>query len=283
MAQTSLSQAHLGVCMQETLAPRRQTTGLRLFLAEDHLLVRQGLRSILQEEGFAIAGEASDGHTAVEACAALRPDIAILDLAMPRLNGIDAARVILQRCPQTKIILLTMYADESCVLTSLRAGIRGYVLKNNAAETLVAAIHAVANDQTYLIPGVAGTVVQAYLSNTDARIDPLSGREREVLQLIAESRNVKEIAGMLGISVKTAESHRARLMAKLHIHDVAGLVRYAIEHRLISVQTSGMREEFVAGQQIAGSNGNGSGHRAAAASPNPRTPQDTITPSSDSQ
>ena len=212
-----------------------ETTGLRLYLADDHLVVRQGLRALLQQEGFTIVGEASDGRTAVNACRALQPDIAILDLAMPHLNGIDAARTIKQVSPHTQIILLTMYTEETCVLEGLRAGIRGYVLKSSAASHLIDAIHALANDEMYLIPGISRAVVEAYLSSTAAPVDPLSAREREVLQLLAEGKNVKEIGSLLGISARTAETHRTRIMSKLNIHELAGLVRYAIEHGLISV------------------------------------------------
>jgi DNA-binding NarL/FixJ family response regulator len=212
-----------------------QANGLRLFLAEDHLVVRQGLRALLEREGFSIVGDASDGRTAVEMCQALQPDIAILDLAMPQLNGIDAARAIRQLSPGTRIILLTMYAEESCVLESLRAGVRGYVLKSSAASHLVDAIQAVASNDIYLIPGLSRALVNAFLSNAGPPRDPLSAREREVLQLLAEGHNVKEIGALLGISARTAETHRTRIMAKLNIHEIAGLVRYAIERGLISI------------------------------------------------
>jgi DNA-binding NarL/FixJ family response regulator len=220
-----------------------EASGLRLFLAEDHLVVREGLRALLQQEGFTIVGEASDGRTAVEACHALQPDIAILDLAMPQLNGIDAARAIRQLSPDTQIILLTMYTEESCVRESLRVGIRGYVLKSSAAFNLVDAIHAVAKDEMYLAPGISRALVEGYLSNVSTPLDPLSAREREVLQLLAEGKNVKEIGALLGISARTAETHRTRIMTKLDIHEIAGLVRYAIERGLISV-ASPMRYDW---------------------------------------
>lgn len=210
--------------------------GLRVLLADDHVVVRQGLKALLQQDGFDVIGEASDGHAAVEMCEALQPDVVLLDIAMPFLNGIDAGRQILKLCPRTKVILLTTYALDGYVLASLRAGITGYVLKNIAASTLVDAIEAVSKGETYLSPGVSGAVAQAYLSSAAVASDPLSTREREILQLIAEGKNMKEIGALLGISARTAETHRARIMAKLNIHDVAGLVRYAAGHGLINIE-----------------------------------------------
>ncbi len=197
--------------------------------------MREGLKAVLQQEGFEVVGEASDGRAAVTACEALHPEVAVLDIGMPLLNGIDAARDVLRRCENTKVVLLTMYDQECYVLAALRAGISGYVLKNTAASNLVQAIDAVFNGEVYMSPGVSRTVVQAYLSNAHTPPDPLSLREREVLQLIAEGQNMKEIGAALGISERTAETHRARIMAKLDIHDVAGLVRYAIQHHLIEI------------------------------------------------
>ena len=186
-------------------------------------------------------GEASDGRSAVKMCAALQPEVVLLDIAMPLLNGIDAGREVLKQCPKTKVILLTTYALEGYVLASLRAGITGYVLKSIAASTLVDAIEAVSKGETYLSPGVSGAVVQAYLSNAGPATDPLSVREHEVLQLIAEGSNMKEIGSVLGISARTAETHRTRIMEKLNIHDVAGLVRYAIVHGLITIDRDAIR------------------------------------------
>jgi two-component system, NarL family, response regulator NreC len=207
----------------------------RVLIADDHALVREGLKAVLQQEGFDVVGEASDGRAAARLCEALQPEVAVLDIAMPLLNGIDAGRDIKRLCPTTKIVLLTMYKEECCVLAGLRAGIAGYVLKSGAASNLVQAIDAVCNGEVYMSPGVSRTVVQAYLANAQTPPDPLSLREREVLQLIAEGSNMKEIGALLGISERTAETHRARIMAKLNIHDLAGLVRYAIQHCIVEL------------------------------------------------
>jgi len=149
------------------------------------------------------------------------------------LNGVDAAKEIFQVSPRTRTILLTMHTEDQYVLPALHAGIKGYVLKTKAAGDLVQAIHDVSQGKTYLSPGVSGAVVSAYLAKTDLPSDPLSSREREVLQLIAEGKTTKEVAALLGVSVSTAESHRSRIMEKLDIHETASLVRYAIRKGLI--------------------------------------------------
>lgn len=206
---------------------------LHILLADDHLIVRQGLKVLLEREGFTVVGEASDGREAVRLAQELCPDVALLDLTMPLLNGIDAGRAILQTAPKTKIVLLTMHTEDHHVLEALHAGIKGYVLKTKAAEELIQAIHEVSLGKLYLTPGVSEVVVQAYLAKTDLPPEPLSLREREVLQLIAEGKTTKEVAVVLGISVKTAESHRTRIMEKLDIHQTASLVRYAIRRGIV--------------------------------------------------
>ncbi|HKZ85781.1 MAG TPA: response regulator transcription factor [Anaerolineae bacterium] len=206
---------------------------VRVLLADDHPIVRQGLKTLLEREGFELVGEASNGHEAVRLAQDFLPHVAVLDLAMPLLNGLDAAREILHTAPGTQTILLTVHTEDHYVLEALRAGIRGYVVKTQAATDLVQAIQAVSQGAIYLSPSVSGTVVQAYLAKNDLPPDPLTTREREVLQLIAEGKTTKEVAQLLGMSVKTAESHRARIMAKLNIHETAGLVRYAIRRGLI--------------------------------------------------
>lgn len=204
-----------------------------ILLADDHLIVRQGLKVLLEREGFSVVGEASDGRGALQQAQTLRFDIAVLDLTMPLLNGIDAGRAIIQACPKAGVILLTMHTEDHYVLEALRAGIKGYVLKSKAAEELVQAIQEVSRGKLYLTPGASETVAQAYLAKTELPPEPLSPREREFLQLIAEGKSTKEAAGFLGISVKTAESHRTRIMQKLNIHETASLVRYAIRRGLV--------------------------------------------------
>ena len=213
--------------------PRLSSEVARLLLADDHIMLRDGLRAILREEGFGIVAEASDGLEAIRLAKELEPDVAVLDISMPLLNGIDAAREILRTSPKTKVVMLTMHTEDRYVLASLRAGVTGYVLKSKAASSLVQALGAVRRGEVYLSPGVSRAVVDAYLAKDDTPADPLSIREHEVLQLIAEGKNVKGIGGILGISTKTAESHRANIMRKLHIHEVAGLVLYAVRQGLV--------------------------------------------------
>jgi two-component system, NarL family, response regulator NreC len=191
------------------------------------------LKALLEREGFQVVGQASDGQEAVRLVPTVCPDVAILDVSMPILNGLDAARE-LQRSPQkTRTILLTRHDEDQYVTEALRAGVRGYVLKNQAATDLVNAIQQVCRGEIYLSPSISRTVVEAFLSKTALPTDPLTSRERQVLQLIGEGKSSKEIAALLGISLKTAESHRTRLMRKLDIHELASLVRYAIRRGLV--------------------------------------------------
>lgn len=206
---------------------------VRVLLADDHEIVRQGLRVLLEREGFQVVGEAANGHDAVKLCEANHPEIAILDLSMPLLNGVDAAREIMKSNPRIKVVLLTMHTEDHLILESLRAGVTGYVLKTKAASELVQALRAVCRGEMFLTQSISRTIVQAFLQNTPVPGNPISDRERQVLQLVAEGKTTKEIASLLGISVKTAESHRSNLMEKLNIHDTAGLVRYAIRIGLI--------------------------------------------------
>ena len=206
---------------------------LRIILADDHLIVRQGLRSILEREAYTVLGEAGDGREALRLAQELRPDVAVLDLAMPLLNGLDAAREIRRVSPQTKTILLTMHTEDPYVMEALRAGVKGYLLKTQAAQDLVQAIREVSRGAMYLSPGISRTLVEAYLAKSELPPDPLTPREREVLQLVAEGKTTKEVAVILGVSVKTAESHRTRIMGKLEIHETASLVRYAIRRGLV--------------------------------------------------
>lgn len=207
---------------------------ISVLVADDHEVVRQGLKALLVQRGFNVVADVSDGLAAVESARSLRPDVAVLDFTMPVLNGLDAARQIMQVSPGTKTLLLTMHEDERFVIESLRAGLNGYLLKSQAALSLFEAIHEVQRGHTYLSPAVSGAVVKAFLAGIDVSQDPLSSRERSILQLIAEGKTNKEVAAILGIAVKTAESHRTRIMTKLEIHDTAGLVRHAIRMGLIS-------------------------------------------------
>lgn len=208
---------------------------IQVILADDHLIVREGLKSLLEREGFQVVGEASDGHEAVRIAQSLHPDVAVLDFAMPLLNGIDAAREIHKVSPSTKIIVLTMYNENRYVFEALRAGVKGYVLKSQAAEDLARAIQEVSRDSVYLSPGISSSVVEAFLMKHNIPQEPLSARERQVLQLVAEGKSTKEVAAILGVSVKTAESHRFNLMRKLDIHETVSLVRYAIREGLIQI------------------------------------------------
>jgi two-component system, NarL family, response regulator NreC len=207
---------------------------IQVLLADDHVLVRQGFRALLEQEGMAIVGEASDGQEALRLAHARRPDVAVLDIGMPHLNGLETARRLQETVPETKSIVLTMHAHEPYVLEALQAGAVGYVLKTQAAVDLIQAIREVLQGAVYLSPQVARAVVQAYLTKADLPPDPLTSRERKILQRIAEGETTKDIASHLGLSVKTVESQRTRLMHKLDIHETATLVRYAIRRGLTS-------------------------------------------------
>ena len=206
---------------------------IRVVLADDHQIVRQGVRLLLERRGFEVVGEAEDGHGAIHLAKKLRPDMAILDIAMPSLNGIDAAREIARVSPDTRTILLTMFSEDHRLVEALRAGISGYLLKTRAAEDLELAIREVCRGGVYLSRGLPREVVEAYLNREPLKTVELSPRERQVLQLVAEGKTTKEVASLLGVSVKTAETHRTRVMAKLEIHETAGLVRYAIRNGII--------------------------------------------------
>jgi len=206
---------------------------IRVVIADNHVLVRQGVKSLLEREGFQVVGEAGDGQDVVRLAKELQPDVCLLDIGMPSMNGLAATRELKRVCPKTKTILLTRHDDEQYIVEALRAGIRGYILKHQAATDLVHAIQQVCKGQIYLSPAISGTLVDAYLSKSSMPADPLSAREHEVLQLVAEGKSTKDVAALLGVSVKTAESHRSRLMQKLDIHETASLVRYAVRRGLI--------------------------------------------------
>jgi two-component system, NarL family, response regulator NreC len=206
---------------------------IRIVLADDHVLVRQSLKSLLEREGFKVVGEASDGQETVRHVETLQPDIAVMDISMPILNGLNAAREINRTSPKTKNILLTQHDEGQYVSEALEAGVKGYVLKSQVANDLLLAIRQVSRGQVYLSPGVSRGVMEAYHSKSEKSKSPLTLRERQVLQLIAEGKSTKDAASLLGISVKTAESHRTRLMHKLDIHETASLVRYAVRRGIV--------------------------------------------------
>lgn len=206
---------------------------LRVFLADDHPLLRNGLRGLLEREGFTVVGEAGDGKEALKLVRQLKPDVAVLDLSMPLLSGIEAARTIQSEGVARGVVLLTVHREDHYVLEALRAGIRGYVLKSQAPEDIAAAIRQVATGGSYLSPGLSDVLLDAYVNRREPVDDPLSPRERQVLRLVAEGKTTKEVAANLEISVKTADSHRSRLMKKLDIHETAGLVRYAIRRGVV--------------------------------------------------
>lgn len=206
---------------------------IQVLLADDHQIVRQSLKVLLEKEGLKIVGEAANGQEAVKIAESVHPDVAVLDVSMAVLNGIDAAKEIQKVSPQTKTIFLTVHDEDPYLLDALRVGAKGYVVKTHAAENLVQAIREASRGGVYLSPEVSRAVVQAYQNKTELSSEPLSPRERQVLQLIAEGKTTKEVAGVLNISVKTAETHRTRIMEKLDIHETAGLVRYAIRRGLV--------------------------------------------------
>src|SRR5213592_747426 len=189
---------------------------IRILIAEDHVIVRQGFRTMLERDGFKVVGEAGDGREAVRLARELRPDVAILDVGLPLLNGIDAAREIRKVSSRTRSILVTMYGEQDHLSSALRAGVRGYLLKTRAVEDLETAIREVYRGGVFL-GDVGEEALEAYQSIVDSKPRPLTPREREVLQLVAEGKTTKEIASVLDISVKTAESHRSSIMQKLNL------------------------------------------------------------------
>jgi DNA-binding NarL/FixJ family response regulator len=218
---------------------------IRVLLADDHALVRAGIRALLQNiAGIEVVGEADDGHDALRQIAELRPHVVLMDIAMPGLNGLDTTARITKAFPEVRVIMLSMHANEEYVLQALRSGAAGYLLKGARLPELELAVTSVARGETYLSPAASKHVVSGYVqqasegasqSDADARpADRLTPRQREVLQLIAEGRTIKESAQKLNISVKTVEMHRAQLMERLGIYDVAGLVRYAIRIGLVT-------------------------------------------------
>jgi DNA-binding NarL/FixJ family response regulator len=207
---------------------------IKILLADDHALVRHGFRMILAAQpDMEIAGEAGNGREAVELAQKLKPDVVVMDVAMPELNGIEATRRIIELAPRARVLALSMHKDAVYVREILRAGARGYLLKDSADADLIAAVRAVAKGEGYLSPGVSDAVLSDYRRHVTDPLDLLTSREREVLQLIAEGKTNKEIATSLSLSVYTVEAHRGRLMEKLNLHSTGELVRFAVRSGLI--------------------------------------------------
>ena len=216
----------------------------RVLLAEDHTIVRKGLRSLLDKEtGIKVVGEAEDGREAIAKAEELHPDVVVMDIAMPGLNGLEATRQIKKRFHDIKIIILTMHTNKEYVSQTLKAGASGYLVKKAAPDELISAINAVHKGNSFLSPSISRMVIDEYIqrskeiSEGEEGFEQLTVREREVLQLIAEGRKTREIAELLYISIKTVETHRAHIMNKLDIHSTAELTRYAIRKGIISSDT----------------------------------------------
>jgi len=213
---------------------------LKVLLVDDHALVRRGFRRMLEDEPtFEVVGEASDGLEAVKRAQELRPEVIVMDCALPQMNGIEATRHILKSLPETAVLMLSMHSDESYVLRALKAGARGYLLKDSAEADLIKAVHAVAGGKSFFSPAVSKVLLDDYVrklrrSGTEDAYDLLTPREREVLQLIAEGKSNKDIANLLNLSVYTVESHRSNLMQKLNVRGLPELILYAVRKGIIS-------------------------------------------------
>jgi DNA-binding NarL/FixJ family response regulator len=207
---------------------------LKLLVADDHEIVRNGVRWLLEAQpGWQVMAEASNGREAVEQAKRLKPDVAVLDIGMPSLNGLEAARQMLKNDPHVKIVILTMHDSDNLVREVLKVGARGYVSKTDAIRDLVTAINAVRSGVTFFTTKVAEVVIEGYLGKSGATDIRLTPRQREVIQLLAEGRSSKEIAVTLGLSVKTADTHRANIMQRLNCHSVTEIVRYAVRNNII--------------------------------------------------
>lgn len=213
---------------------------IRVVLADDHTVMRNGLRLLLERQpNFQVVGEAADGRQAVELTDREKPDVVIMDIAMPNLNGVEATRQIVNRCPQTAVIILSMHSDESYVIRSLKAGARAYLLKDSAESDLIAAIHAIQQGRSYFSPAVSRILQEDYMRQLEDRgiedtYELLTTREREILQLVAEGKSNKEIANLLNLSLYTVETHRTHILQKLNVHSVPELILYAMRKGIIS-------------------------------------------------
>lgn len=215
-------------------------TGLRLLLGDDHTLVRQGLRKLLEaRSAWQVVAEVGDGQAAIRQSAALAPDIAILDIGMPLLNGVEAARQIKRCSPGVRVLILSMYADEAYVTRAVQAGVAGYLLKDAAGKDLITAVEAIAAGQAFFSPAIARFMADDFVRRLDGkrvtdRYETLSPRERQLFQLFAEGRTNKEAAALLDLSAATVETHRARILEKLDVHNAAELVLYAVRRGVIA-------------------------------------------------
>ncbi len=218
---------------------------LKILLADDHEIVRHGLRALLQDhEGWEISGEAVDGRDAVDKAALLKPELVILDIGMPCLNGLDAAREILRQDPQTTILVLTVHESEQLIRDLLNVGAKGFLLKSDAARDLIAAVEALQEHRTFFTSRVAEVVLEGYLRGVDSPLaarplhERLTPRERQVLELLAGGKTTKEVAAILTMSVKTAETHRSNILHKLGLHSVTQLVLYAVRNNIVQLSPS---------------------------------------------
>jgi len=215
----------------------------RILVADDHEVVRKGLCALLRGQGdWEVCGEAANGREAVDKAINLKPEVVILDIGMPSLNGLEATRQILKAVPQVKVLILTLHDSDQVVQEVLNAGARGFLLKSDAARDLVAAVEALRRDKIYFTPRVASMVLDGYLRRNKPGAEPplpgrsrLTPREREIVQLLAEGKSSKEVAVVLGLSVKTAETHRSNIMRKLELHSVSDLVMYAVRNNIVQV------------------------------------------------
>ncbi len=223
---------------EETVPVRSPRITTRILLADDHEIIREGLRSVLDaRKDWEVVGEATNGREAVKKVAELKPDVVVMDISMPELNGLEAVRQIVKQVPRTEVLVLTMHDSEDLVRGVLDAGARGYLLKSDASRQLISAIEALRLHKPYLTPRVNEVVLRGYLGEEPLKGETSGGkltpREREIVQLLAEGLSSKEVAGTLHISVKTAETHRTNIMRKLDIHSVSELVRYAVRNHII--------------------------------------------------